>query len=113
MPKSLNTNWRVGKCGFIFEFLLDGDIICAILRDGQIRLLDKENSELITLIKINDAYIGEQGEGPRERGLVGLTLDPDFTDNNYVYLHWTYKNQVDQKQYKKVARFVYNHARID
>lgn len=98
---------KVGRCGFIFEFLPDGNIICAT-RVGEIRLLDINDDRLTTLAKIDDVYIGEQGEHPYERGLVGLTLDPLFKENHYVYLHWTYKDPVDQKQYKKVARFVYD-----
>lgn len=104
---------EIGRCGYIFEFLPDGNLICAtrMKKSGElgaeVRLLDLKSGNLIKLADIPDVYVGED---PRERGLVGLTLDPEFKKNHYVYLHWTYKDEVDQKQYKRVARLVYDES---
>ncbi|MGH9879777.1 MAG: PQQ-dependent sugar dehydrogenase, partial [Nitrososphaerales archaeon] len=41
-----------------------------------------------------------------EQGLVGLALDPKFDDNNYVYLHWTYRVDSSTNQTaRQIARF--------
>ncbi len=100
---------KIGVCGYIFEFLPDGNMICATRIKGEVRLLDINNNKLTTLITIDDVYVGEKGEHSYERGLVGLTIDPLFEENSFVYLRWTYKDPVDQKQYSKVARFVYDY----
>jgi len=36
-----------------------------------------------------------------ERGLIGITLDPNFSSNHYIYLHYTPKNTPP-----RVSRFV-------
>ena len=76
---------------------------------AEVRFLDMKSNKLIKLADIPDVYVGEEGEHPYERGLVGLTLDPKFKDNSYVYLHYTYKDNADGKQYKKIVRYVYDY----
>ena len=105
---------RVNRCGYIFEFLPDGNIICttrynkAGMPGAEVRLLDIKSNKLIKLADVTDVYVGDEGETPHERGLVGLAVDPKFKENKYVYLHYTYKDDEDSKQYKKVVRYVYD-----
>ncbi|MEO9365914.1 MULTISPECIES: PQQ-dependent sugar dehydrogenase [Candidatus Nitrosocaldus] len=94
---------EIGKCGFIFEFLHHSNTIICATRGGEIKLLDIINNKLTTLLRINEP------DPSFEMGLVGLALDPLFESNDYVYLYWTYEDPVDQKYYKKVSRFVYDH----
>jgi glucose/arabinose dehydrogenase len=100
---------KIATCGYIFEFLPDGNIICAKRFNelgtlgADVNVLDLKNNKLIKVATINDVYISEKGEIGYERGLIGLTLDPKFKDNNYIYLHYTYKE--DNSIYKKVVRY--------
>ncbi len=105
---------RINRCGYIFEFLPDGSIICVTrynkvgMLGAEVRLLDTKSNKLIKLADVADVYVGDNDEPAYERGLVGLTLDPRFKENRYVYLHYTYKDNDDGKQYKKVVRYVYD-----
>lgn len=101
---------EIGVCSYIFEFMPDGNIICATrgVNDkakAEIRILDIQNKSLKKIYEVN-VYIGK--ESYHERGLVGLTIDPKFNENHYVYLHWTYKDEMDGNQYKKIVRFKYD-----
>lgn len=97
-------NW----CGVTFEFLPDGSIICGELRSGKVRLIT--NNEMLPEPLIDlDSFSGFKAPGViDEQGLVGLALDPNFEENHYVYLHWTYRpdasgNQTDT--FRQIARF--------
>ncbi len=101
---------EIGVCGYIFEFMPNGNIICATRgvndkAEAEIRILDIQNKSLKKISEVN-VYIGK--ESYHERGLVGLTIDPNFNENHYVYLYWTYKDEMDGNQYKKVVRFKYD-----
>ncbi|MCS6768535.1 MAG: PQQ-dependent sugar dehydrogenase [Candidatus Nitrosocaldus sp.] len=97
---------RLGHCGANFEFLPDGRIICGGLRDGKVYIITiKEGGFDYKEIGKVDIYLGEEGEHPLERGLVGLAIDPEFSNNRYIYLHWSIKGE-DGKQYTRVARFM-------
>ena len=104
---------EIGTCGYIFEFMPDGNIICATLRDSktsiaEVRVLNMQSKSFKKIYEVK-VYIGkEEGEPPHERGLVGLTIDPNFNENHYVYLHYTYKDDIDGNQYKKVVRLKYD-----
>ncbi len=100
---------EIGGCGYIFEFMPDGNIICSTRgvndkANAEIRIYDIQNKSLKKIYEVN-VYIGKESY---ERGLVGLTIDPKFNENHYVYLHWTYKDEMDGNQYKKVIRFKYD-----
>ncbi len=104
---------EIGECGYIFEFMPDGNIICATLRNektsiAEVRVLNMQSKSFKKIYEVK-VYIGkEEGEPPHERGLVGLTIDPSFNENHYVYLHYTYKDDIDANQYKKVVRLKYD-----
>ncbi len=103
---------EIGACGYIFEFMPDGNIICAILFNeksmADVRVLNMQSKSFKKIYEVK-VYIGkEEGERSYERGLIGLTIDPNFNENHYVYLHYTYKDDIDGNQYKRVVRLKYD-----
>jgi len=88
---NLDTPWSIVK-------LPSGNFLLTE-REGQIRLIETNgNSEVIEVI--DEAR--EKGEG----GLLGITLHPQFEDNNLVYLYYTHLNEEDEKV-NKVIRASY------
>lgn len=75
--------------------LPDGDFI-ATLREGSLRRIGQYE----TTISIDS--VSAQGEG----GLLGLALDPDYENNNYLYLYMT------TEQDNRVVRYVFDGEQI-
>jgi glucose/arabinose dehydrogenase len=79
------------------DFLPDGSIIFTE-RPGRVRLIDAEGGLLPEPV----ATIGEvahTGEG----GLLGITVHPDFEDNHFIYVYYTYRE--DSRLYNNVVRY--------
>lgn len=68
-------------------------------RSGAVRIIEK--GELLTqpLIEFQPPFIS-QGEG----GLMGIVLDPDFSQNHYIYVMHTYAEEL--QVYNRVIRLV-------
>jgi glucose/arabinose dehydrogenase len=110
-PGSLNqgvaTNNQEDKVSIIAEnldvpwavaFLPGGDILVTE-RVGRIQRIKKDGSKE-TVLDIDEVL--STGEG----GLLGLTLHPDFTDNNYVYVYYTYSSG-GSETFNRVVRYQY------
>jgi glucose/arabinose dehydrogenase len=94
-------------CGVTFEFLPDGSIICGELRSGKVRLI-VNNTMLPEPLLDLDSFSGFKQPGViDEQGLVGLALDPNFEENHYVYLHWTYRPAEQTDTFRQIARFTF------
>jgi glucose/arabinose dehydrogenase len=66
------------------DFLPDGSIVFTE-RPGRVRLIDvKEDLLSAPLIEIEG--VASQGEG----GLLGIVVHPDFEENNFIYVYYTY-----------------------
>lgn len=79
-------------------FLPDGNILFTE-RPGRVRLVDKDGAaEPILIAQIPE--VKHIGEG----GLLGLALHPDFADNGFVYLYYTYAAAGDNTQ-NRVVRY--------
>ena len=78
------------------DFAEDGRIFFTE-RTGNVRVIQDE--ELLPPILTLDVAGGEGG-------LLGIKLDPDFEQNNYVYLYYTYNEFFETKN--KVVRYVEN-----
>lgn len=87
IAKNLVVPWSI-------DFLPDGRIIFTE-RGGRINIIEEENGKVITVAEIDVAAVGEGG-------LLGIAVDPDFDDNNFVYVYYTYK---DNGLWNKVVRF--------
>lgn len=68
-------------------------------RPGRVRIIDNKgilNPNPVAVI--ND--VRHQGEG----GLLGITIHPDFSNNHFVYLYYTYSN-INNNTLNRVVRF--------
>ncbi len=94
-------------CGVTFEFLPDGRIMCGELRSGKVRIVEDFTLQPEVLLDL-DEFSGYRNPPTNtiidEQGLIGLALDPNFSENQYVYLHWTYETGPGSTA-KQVARF--------
>jgi len=97
--------------GFSQEVIATGLIFpttFAFLPDGRILIAEKEG--VVRIVK-NDALlptpfidISARVNDYEDRGLLGIAVDPNFTANGYVYLLYTYENDVSQYSGPKTAR---------
>lgn len=90
---NLDTPWSIA-------FLPSGSFLVTE-RKGDIWLINQSKNIAPSLIgNINNAR--EIGEG----GLLGITLDPNFSQNNFIYLYYTYQQNGDDTL-NKVSRMVF------
>jgi aldose sugar dehydrogenase len=75
-------------------FLPDGRMLITE-RPGQVMMLP---GSLVVLVL---ADVHSAGEG----GLLGIALDPDFAENSFVYLYYTYRNGTAVRN--RISRFVF------
>jgi len=72
--------------------LLDENRVLFIQRKGEVRLYNLETEELKTIAKIpvNLKYVNRDGEeSVAEDGLLGLNKDPNFAENQWIYLFYS------------------------
>jgi glucose/arabinose dehydrogenase/uncharacterized beta-barrel protein YwiB (DUF1934 family) len=80
-------------------FLPDGRML-VLEKPGVVEITDPEDGTKTTQTYLD---ISEQVDDGRERGLIDITLDPNFEENGYVYLF--YSNSDDEKN--RIARFTH------
>ena len=85
LAENLDTPWAI-------DFLPDGKMIFT-QRDGEVSSL--ENGTVKSIGNINVDQMGESG-------LLGIAVDPNFTENKYVYIYYTAQNG------NRVSRFNFN-----
>ncbi|WP_407356090.1 PQQ-dependent sugar dehydrogenase [Methanolobus sp. WCC5] len=79
------------------DFLPDGSIIFTE-RPGKVRLIDNEEGLLpLPLATLDDVV--HVGEG----GLLGIAVHPEFEDNQFIYLYYTYRD--GERLYNRVIRY--------
>lgn len=74
-----------------------------IERKGAIKLFNattKQTTTLTTLLVFSDL----------EDGLLGLTLDPDFPENNFIYLYYS---PAGEKEVQRVSQFSFKNEQLD
>jgi glucose/arabinose dehydrogenase len=98
IAKNLDTPWGI-------VFLSDNSILVTE-RPGRVRLIDK-NSNLQTDPVITLKNVKEFGEG----GLLEITLHPNFSQNNYVYLYYTYAGTTGNTL-NRVVRMTYQNKQL-
>ncbi len=81
-------------------FLPDSNMAVITERSGQLRLVDpKGHTDTQPFFTLQN--VKAVGEG----GLLGITLDPQFLDNRYVYLYYTY-SQNGNDTLNRVVRYI-------
>ena len=87
LAKNLDTPWAI-------DFFPNGKIIFTE-RYGRVSLLNLETKEIKIIGEID---VSEKGES----GLLGIAIDPEFEENNFVYVYYTHENG------NRVSRFTFN-----
>jgi len=85
LAKNLDTPWAI-------DFLPDG-IMIFTERDGKVSILDNGKVKVVGEINVNQKS---------ESGLLGIAVDPEFVENNFIYLYYTYEEG------NRVSRFILN-----
>ena len=83
------------------EFAPDGRLFVTE-KGGKLRVVDENNGGLQTepFADVSDR-ISSRGE----RGLLGVTLDPNFSTNNFVYVYYTQNTLAGVPVHNRVVRF--------
>lgn len=85
-----------------FTIADDGRIFIAEQK-GQVKVV--EDGQLLSTPVLNITVNEDGPEGYTERGLLGITLDPDFATNNYMYIFYT---TPDAPVHSRVVRYTLN-----
>lgn len=77
-----------------FTFSHDGRMFYNEKNSGHVRMILSNG----TLLQIPFVTLGPLPPGVEgtEQGLLGITLDPDFDTDHYVYVYWTYWNETNK-----------------
>ncbi|MBF8249463.1 MAG: Quinoprotein glucose dehydrogenase [Candidatus Levybacteria bacterium] len=90
---------------WVLVFLPDRSILFTE-RPGRIRIIDSTgNLNPNPVAAINDVLA--QGEG----GLLGITIHPDFFNNHFVYVYYTYSN-INDNTLNRVVRFEFENNKL-
>jgi glucose/arabinose dehydrogenase len=84
-------------------FLPSGDILLTE-RVGRVRLITSEGLRDEALIVL------DQVEAIGEGGLLGIAIHPQFSENNFVYLYYTYRR--DETLTNRVVRMTYQNSSL-
>lgn len=98
LAQNLDTPWSI-------VFLPDKSMLVTE-RPGSVRYIDKNGNlqtEPVAVIK----NVAEIGEG----GLLGITIHPKFTENNFVYLYYTYSGN-NNGTLNRVVRMTYQYGQL-
>jgi glucose/arabinose dehydrogenase len=84
-------------------FTTDGRLLFNEKNTGKIRVMQNDTVLAEPFATVPDLHIN------MEQGLLGITIDPDFTQNHYVYAYYTAANNVnngtDTSSLNRVVRF--------
>lgn len=83
LVENLDTPWAM-------DFLPDGKLIFTE-RGGRVSIMDNDKINSVANLNVSEAS---------ESGLLGIAVDPDFKENNFVYLYYTRENG------NRISRFV-------
>jgi len=74
---------------------------------AEVGVIDPETSEVTTALELDVYTSGEDG-------LQGITLDPDFAENGWVYLYYSAPHEsIDDDPHKRLSRFTVDGDTID
>ena len=86
----------------------DGRVF-VIERTGGIHLYDPKASETSKIGQLNVAVRKDEGYA-REAGLLGITLDPDFDSNQWLYLYYSVPGA---RSVQRLSRFTFASKKLD
>lgn len=80
-------------------FTNDGRLFFSEKNTGEIRIMKDSKILPEPFAKIDDYYVNW------EQGLLGITIDPKFADNHFVYLYYTSIDDSTKEVFNRVVRF--------
>jgi glucose/arabinose dehydrogenase len=80
------------------SFAPDGRMFFTEKRTGEVKIMKGDQVFHQPFTKISGLYVGDH------EGLLGLTLDPEFTTNHFVYLYVTYEDYETGEPFNGVLR---------
>jgi glucose/arabinose dehydrogenase len=83
-------------------FAPDGRLFFSEKNTGQIRIMKDNNVLQKPFATISDVYVNW------EQGLLGLTIDPNFMQNHFIYLYYTALDNKTNHVINRVVRFTEN-----
>jgi len=89
--EGLDTPWAI-------DFLPDGTMIFTE-RPGRVSTFDGKEKKLIAQVAVTEIS---------EAGLLGIAVDPEFEDNKFIYLYYTYSSGTSTKN--RVSRFIFDNT---
>lgn len=89
--KNLDTPWAI-------DFLPSGEMIFTE-RLGRVNIFDFDKKEKTTIAEMQVTEISESG-------LAGIAVDPEFEENNFIYLYYTYEDE--GVVWNRVSRFIFD-----
>lgn len=80
-------------------FTNDGRLFFSEKNTGEIRIM--KDAKILTepFVKLDDYYVNW------EQGLLGITIDPKFAENHFVYLYYTSIDDSTKEVFNRVVRF--------
>lgn len=93
--------------------VLPDERVLFVERKGAVKLYDPESDETKTIhtIEVSQRYkFKDNGRDEAEDGLLGLALDPDFSDNGWVYMYYS---QPGDKPVNILTRWTLNGDELD
>ncbi len=83
--------------------------ILVIQRRGELMHYDHKTKQLTETGKLDVFFQADDPEIHSEQGLVGLTLDPNFEANNFIYLFY----YPTGKEVSRLSRFVFQNKKLE
>jgi glucose/arabinose dehydrogenase len=77
---------------------------------GAVKVVDPGSGAATTALEL-PIFLMQGTSYPKESGLLGLTLDPDFADNGWLYLFYT--TETDDGVINRISRFTLDGESID
>jgi glucose/arabinose dehydrogenase len=80
-------------------FSPDGTMFFSEKRDGEVKIMRNDRVLADSFVKLSDLYLGDH------QGLLGITVDPRFEANHFVYLYQTYRDNATGQPFNRILRF--------
>ncbi|MEJ2003908.1 MAG: ThuA domain-containing protein [Cyclobacteriaceae bacterium] len=92
--------------------VMEGGKVLFIERLGRVRLYDPEEGGIkeVGKLDVSHTYYNQDGNQPEaEDGLLGLAIDPDFRNNNYIYMYYS---PAGDEEINQLSRFEFRNDEL-
>ncbi|MFQ5941904.1 MAG: PQQ-dependent sugar dehydrogenase, partial [Nitrososphaerales archaeon] len=85
-------------------FAPDGRLFFTEKTTGAVRIMKEDKVLATPFVEISNVH--DTGEN----GMLGITVDPDFTENHFVYLYYTHLDSKASQPYNRLLRYTDNNG---